>query len=150
MSLNIYRKREEVPEGMKIVDVNDGFFDADTMLEDTELVREILQRIDKAEYNTEAVFNSRSDKFKYLNKACLSTGTKTLLNIISHPDRCFNVIECGNNALEILPQITEGNILFEYPVVAFSGKGTCDIMYRGKHYVDFYEFLQQVYEEEEV
>lgn len=149
MSLNIYRKRNEVPKGMKIVDVNDGFFDADTMIEDTELIREILRTIDKAEYDTEAVFNSRSDKFKHLNKACLSTGTKTLLNIISHPNRCFNVIECGNNALEFLPQITEGNILFEHPVVAFSGNETCDIMYKGVRYTDFYEFLQYVYEEEE-
>ncbi|MDE7307768.1 MAG: DUF4869 domain-containing protein [Lachnospiraceae bacterium] len=62
-------------------------------------------KIDKAEYTTSLTFLERTNILGNLNKSMLSTETKTLLNIINHPDICFNVAECGNNALQFLPKI---------------------------------------------
>ncbi len=46
----------------------------------------------------------------YFNN-CLSTGSKILLNIYRYPELCFNVMECGDNALELLAGIKKDNIL---------------------------------------
>lgn len=79
-----------------------------------------------------------------LNKSMLSTGAKTLLNIVTHQDKCFNVCECGNNALCLLPLIKDGSIYWEVSAVAYTGDGFCDISYNGKIYTDFYKFLESV------
>ena len=86
----------------------------------------------------------RTKELGALNKNMLSTGTKTLLNIIQHPDKCFSVCECGNNALSLLPLITEGSIYWSIPVVAYNGDSACDIICNGKEYKDFYEFLESI------
>lgn len=44
-------------------------------------------------------FYGRTANYGSLRKDYLSSGTKTLLNIISHPDKCFDVCECGGNVL---------------------------------------------------
>ena len=72
------------------------------------------------------------------------TSEKTLLNIIQHPDKCFSVCECGNNVLSLLPLITEGNIYWSIPTVAYTGSSNCDIICNGKEYKDFYKFLESV------
>ncbi len=46
----------------------------------------------------------------YFNN-CLSTGSKILLNLYRYPELCFNVMECGDNALELLAGIKKDNIL---------------------------------------
>jgi hypothetical protein len=74
----------------------------------------------------------------------LSTGTKTLLNILGHPDICFNVCECGNNALCLLPLIQNGNIYWEMPAVVYDENMVCSIKYRGRVYTDFDSFIESV------
>lgn len=148
MGLKIYISVDEVPSGIRVVSNNDLFFNARTLLSDTDLVSDILSVIDKAKYSSDLTFTGRTKELGALNKSMLSTGTKTLLNIISYPDRCFNVVECGNNALQFIPKITEGHILWELPVVVCRNRIECDIDYRGRHYADFHEFLAQVEREE--
>lgn len=148
MSLHIYRSVVEVPSGIRVVNGNDLFFNARTLLSDTALVADILSTVDKAKYNSDLTFIGRTKELGALNKSMLSTGTKTLLNIIAYPDRCFNVVECGINALQFLPKITDGHILWELPVVVCRDRFECDINYRGRNYVDFHEFLAQVEREE--
>lgn len=148
MSLKIYRSVDEVPSGVRVTKRNDLFFNARTIIKNTDLVADILRTIDMAEYNSDLTFIGRTRELGALNKSMLSTGTKTLLNIIAFPDRCFNVVECGNNALQFIPKITEGHILWELPVVVCRDRFECDINYRGRNYVDFHEFLAQVEREE--
>lgn len=143
--LTIYTDLAELnKEGKKLIRVNDLFFNMETNLEDSEIVRRILKTIDKAEYNSDLTFIGRTKSLGALNKNMLSTGTKTLLNILKHPDKCFDVCECGNNALSLLPLIKEGNVYWECPAVSYSGNGECDIYYNGKHFNDFYSFLESV------
>lgn len=143
MSLNVYTDKKLIPRGMNFINFGDMFFDVNTSLSDDDLVRNILWHVDKAKFNNENSFVSRVPNIGALNKSCLSSGTKTLLNIISHPDVCFNVESCGGNALEFIPRITSGNIYWKLPVLNYSGSSECDIILNGgKHYIDVYAFLE--------
>ena len=64
-----------------------------------------------------------------------------LLNIANNTDKCFNMAECGQNVLSLLPLITNGNILWEYPVLHYLGNTECDIKIHNKHFTDFKSFL---------
>lgn len=148
MSLKIYRSVDEVPSEIKVVNSNDSFFNVMTDLTNTELVCNILRTVDKAEFNSNQTFIGRTKELGALHKSMLSTGTKTLINIIQHPEFCFNVVECGNNVLQFIPKITEGHILWELPVAVCRDRPKCDIDYRGRHCAEFLEFLSQVEREE--
>lgn len=140
--LNIYDNREEVPD-IKIIDLNDSYFNLNTFLYDNEFTRTVLRVIDHAEYYSEYAFVSRTKGMGNLTKNMLSTGAKTLFNIYYHPDDCFNVCECGYSALSLLPLIENGNILWEYPATQFRGSvKECSIMFKGKIYKDFTELLR--------
>lgn len=144
MSLIIYTEKKYIPHNLKFININDSFFDVYTQLNDDDLCKDILLKIDKAEYNTPLTFLGRTKALGNLNKSMLSTGTKTLLNIINHPDKCFNVAECGNNALQFLPKIQKGNILWEMPAIAYCGTADCDIILNGIQYYNFYKLLHDI------
>ena len=146
MCLNVYRSKENIPKGMQVIDVNDTFFNAFTELSRTPLVEEILLSIDKAVYTSPLTFEGRTKTLGNLNKSFLSTGTKTLLNIISNPNICFDVCECGNNVLYFLSKIAYGNILWESPVVICAENTSCNICVDDKEFTDFYAFLDYCYE----
>ncbi len=138
MALYIYTDRAKVPEDMKIIDFNDSYFDVFTTIEDTQLVRTILAAVDKAEYHSNKSFIGRTKDLGALNKNMLSTGTKTLLNIIQHPDICFNTIECGANALQFLPLIKNGNVIWKVPVLPTIPDGSSSFILN--HYMQFSNF----------
>lgn len=140
MSLYIYTRIEDIANGVKLIRNNDSYF-KQTMLEDTPLVRKVLREIDKAEYSSPLYFVGRDKNMGALNKSCLSTGCKTLLNIIQNPDICFDVIECGPNALELLPEITNGTILWQVPTLVFDSSCDCDIVSNNRHFSNFGDFL---------
>lgn len=143
--LKIYTSIEDVQKDNKeLIRINDSFFNSETSIIDSLLVRDILTLIDKAEYNSDLTFIGRTKKLGALNKNMLSTGTKTLLNILSFPDICFDVCECGDNALSFLPKIREGNILWELPIAIYQGEPACDIECNGQHFTNFYKFLESV------
>ena len=54
-----------------------------------------------------------------LNIDKLSTGCKTLLNIFYNPDIIFDIRECGENALDLIYALPEGNIYCDYPLISF-------------------------------
>ncbi len=140
MSLNIYTRLEDIPGSIKLIRNNDSYF-KQTILQDTPLVREVLKEIDKAEYSSPLYFIGRDKNLGALNKSCLSTGCKTLLNIIQNPDTCFDVMECGPNALALLPKIRNGNILWQIPTLASDISCDCDIVSKNKHFSNFSDFL---------
>ena len=148
MSLNVYLTREEVPSGMTIIDSSDIHFNAFGRLTNSEFEKNVLKEVDLAEYNSESTFIGRTKKLGGLFIDKLSTGTKTLLNIVSFPRMCFNVIECGRNSLEFLCDLHEGNVLWERPVLLpMRDDESCDIMCRGIHFTNIYDFLDYEWEE---
>lgn len=147
MSLHIYHHKKDIPETVKYIACNDVFFNGATTIPDTEFATKVLSAIDQAKRVTATTFEPRVKDFGNLFIEHLSTGCKTLLNIISHPEMCFNVNECGNNALQFLPEITEGSIYWRVPSCLYKGDGACDIIFCGKHFTDFYDFLDYCREE---
>jgi hypothetical protein len=145
MSLMVYSNLEDVKKsGKTLVRLNDLYFDTETTLSDDNITSIILKTVDKASYNSKQTFRGRDESLGALNKSMLSTGTKTLLNILEHPDVCFDVCECGNNALCLLPLIKNGNIYWKVPVAVYDKNIDCDIQYEGSHYTDFDSFIESV------
>ena len=140
MCLRIYTDKKEIPPNIKFVDYNDMFFNGG-ILQSDKISKLVMQKIDGAEYGTENTFIGRDKSLGKLNKEHLSTGCKTLLNIVANPDKCFDVIECGPNALQLLPLIKDGNIYWNVPVLHYVGNADCDIRIHDKHFTDFREFL---------
>ncbi len=146
--LKVYRAPDDVPNGIRIVRDNDEYFNYNTLLQDNALTRDILSTIDKAEYISELTILGRTKSLGALNKQVLSTGTKTLLNILGSSSDCFDLRECGDNVLRFLPRVTDGHVIWDMPCLAYCGDPDCDIEYKGKRYRDFYEFLGTVEKEE--
>ena len=142
MSLHVYINRKEIPKGMIVVDDNDVFFNGHTILNNSDFEKEVLRKIDKATYRSPRSFNGRSNLFGDLDRNLLSTGTKTLLNIEKNEGVCFNTIECGMNALSMIRNIKSGNILIEHRcILYYEDDEDCDIIFEGKRYLNFYDFL---------
>ena len=146
--LNFYDKRDNINPIMS----NDIFFNAHTKIQDLDIVKDILKIVDKAERLSDLTFIGRSNKFGPLDKQCLSTGTKTLLNIIQYKEKCFNISECGINVLELLP-LLDGNVYCNHYInfpITKENKNS-QIKYRGKLFsnlIDFNEYYEEVYNEE--
>ncbi len=108
--LNIYVGEQNIPENMVIVRDNESGF-LDTVLEDTEIVRSILNNVEHAVYCDEASF---IDRFGYkLYSEFLSTSTKTLLNVNYQTDKIFYGGEMGTSALRELLRLEQGNVYFD-------------------------------------
>ena len=151
MSLNIYRTKEELRKnGIECEMSNDLFFNKNTFINNNDFVKTILRKIDKADYYSDTMFVGRTKDWGNINKNHLSTGTKTLLNILSYPEKCFSLEECGSNALDFVPKIKEGNVLWEC-IVLFpeDDDESCDIKYKGKKYTNIYDFLDDVRRDDE-
>lgn len=141
MSLFIYTKQQDIPDSMQFVNYNDIFFDS-IPLDDSEVSKEILKKIDNAEYSSPNTFVGRDVSLGNLNKNLLSTGCKTMLNVANKPDICFDVIECGQNALEVLPLIKNGNILWKNPALHLLNDSDCDICVDNKKFTRFSQVLE--------
>lgn len=65
----------------------------------------------------------------------ISTGCKTVLNVMYNPRLCFSTIECGTNALWKIIRMNEGRIIY-YPRPFHGELLHCNIIYRNKHYTN--------------
>ena len=146
MSLCIYTSAQDVPGYLgRVINYNDLYFDGQ-VLEDTILIRKVLAAVDKAEYVSSTMILGRDRDLGALNKSCLGTGCKALLNIILSPSKCFDVIECGVNVLQLLPLITTGHVLWREPALPRVIIQDCDIKYKDIVYHNFIDFLDKAEE----
>lgn len=142
MSLNLYLRRSDCPADM--VDVNDFYFNMYGRLQDIELVRKFLHDIDDAEYNSATSVHSLWCNGDIITIDKLSTGLKTLLNIVQFPDVCFSLKECGRNVLRLLPLIRNGNAYWGNQCITILDNYDCDIMCDGYKFSKFLDFLNYV------
>ena len=142
--LNFYDHLEDIPHNIQIIKSNDAFFNAFSIISDDEFSTTVLKHIDKAIRVSDFTFIGRNPEFGSLFKNFLSTGAKTLLNIKQHPDLCFNIIECGVNALELLPFIREGYVYsLDYVDIYTNDLNKhCNILYRGDIYTNLSNFIR--------
>lgn len=144
MSLHIITDRDELAKsGVKYIECNDIYFNS-VQLKDNEITRCILQYIDKAQYSSPYTFISRDSTLGDLNKSLLSTGCKTILNILYNPNICFDIAECGQNALEALSLLDSGIVYWDKPTLFLLHDTDCNILYNGKQYSKYKSFLDEV------
>ena len=70
----------------------------------------VIRRVDKSELDTQRMrIIPRYDKGIYIKLTELSTGCKTVLNIMENNSRCFYLGECGKNAFGEILRLNNGN-----------------------------------------
>ncbi len=138
--IKIY-KRKGIPDSMELIDINDQYFNKYTADKLDENASEIIEKIDKSKMIDKYSISSRFDGTK-LNIDKLSTGCKTVLNIMYNNEKVFNVAECGENALSVIYALKHGNIFCDYPMIAFDMKNVEAIDSKGTHVFSDYEELK--------
>jgi len=135
-------KRELKSKTLDLVILNDIFFNKVTveLLDDD--AANIIESIDHSVWINKYQFKSRFDS-SVLNIDKLSTGCKTALNIMYNPDKIFNICECGDNALDVIYSLTEGNVYCAYPFISFDMKKVIVCDEHGEHEIDDYEELKE-------
>ncbi len=124
--IKIYKKNA-IPKSMELVSLNDLYFNKYTVdLLDKKAVK-IIEQIDDSEMISQYTIKSRFDG-SVLNIDKLSTGCKTVLNIMYNQDKVFDIRECGDNALDAIYALAEGNVYCDYPFISFEMKAViaCD------------------------
>ena len=119
MSLNIYINESSIPSTLTYVFNNDALFEYDwlnkAILKGNKVVLKVMQDIDGAK-SVDGL--EMTDRFgnKNISTVHLSTGAKTIINIINHQNYCISLIECGTNAVRRALQLKEGTILLSYAI----------------------------------
>lgn len=141
MSLIIYINEEDIPRDTKVCMFNDRYFNGNTLLSGSEDCKAALWAIDKAVYNSESTFIGRNPSIGALYREYLSTGCKTVINIIQHPDICFTARECGQNAKEFILTLTEGQVLWSYGQLDIDDDISCDVVCNNIHFNNIGELI---------
>lgn len=116
--ITIYKDKKDIPKSMEYVELNDVFFNQNTVLKLDGKANSIVEQIDDSKidgkYKIKSKFNGVT-----LDIDCLSTGCKTVLNVLYFPDKVFCLKECGDNALEVLYGLAQGTVYSDYAVIPF-------------------------------
>ena len=103
---------------MELISFNDIYFNKYTAQMLDEKAKNIIEIIDNSQMVDRYTIRSRFND-TILNTDKLSTGCKTVLNIIYNPDKVFDICECGDNALDVIYSLAEGNVYCSYPFISF-------------------------------
>ena len=138
----IYKDKKDIPQNVEYVELNDIYFNQNTVLKLDERAKKIIEQIDGAKlvskYKIESKFNG-----VILNIDCLSTGCKTVLNVLYNPNKVFCLKECGNNALKILYELSQGMVYSDYALIPFDIETMEVYVGREKNRIDDYEELKE-------
>ncbi len=141
-------KKKTVPKAMELIRMNDVFFNQQTVSLLDERAGAIIQAIDHSRMLSPFTISSRFDGTT-LNIDKLSTGCKTALNILFNPDKIFDIRECGDNALDVIYALPEGNVYCDYPLISFEMDRAYVFGKKGKREIDSYEALKEWWSDED-
>ncbi len=146
--ITIYKNKKDIPQGVEYIELNDIYFNQNTVLKLDERAKKIIEQIDNAKlvskYKIVSKFNS-----VILDIDCLSTGCKTVLNVLYNPEKVFCLKECGNNALEILYQLEKGMVYSDYALIPFNINVVVKCVSKTEQRIDDYEELKEWWNNEE-
>lgn len=145
--LTIYKNKTDIPPRMEYVELNDFFFNQNTAVQLDDRADKILMRVDRVKragkFKVESKFND-----VILDVDQLSTGCKTVLNVMYFPDKVFCMKECGENALEVLFELGNGSVYSDYMLIPFNMKAVEAVSASGKTVIKSYEELKGWWESE--
>lgn len=116
--ITIYKNKKDIPQNKEYIELNDVFFNKNTVLVLDEHAEEIVEQIDGAKLDGKFKIKSKFNEVT-LDVDCLSTGCKTVLNVFYFPEKVFCMKECGDNALEVLYALENGGVYSNYAVIPF-------------------------------
>lgn len=146
--ITIFKNKNDIPQDMEYVELNDIFFNQNTALKLDEKAEKIIETIDGAKLISKFKMRSKFNDI-VLDVDKLSAGCKTVLNVIYNPDKVFCLKECGNNALEILYGLAAGNVYSDYALIPFEMDAVNVQTSLGKKEIFDYEELKEWWSYEE-
>ena len=114
----IYKHKKDMPQELEYVELNDVFFNQNTVSRLDDRAKKIVECVDGSKMISKYKIESKFNRV-ILDIDCLSTGCKTVLNVLYYPDKIFCMKECGDNALEMLYSLKQGRVYSEYAVIPF-------------------------------
>ena len=146
--ITVFKNKKDIPQDMEYVELNDVYFNQNTALKLDEKAEKIIETIDGAKLIGKFKMRSKFNDI-VLDVDKLSTGCKTVLNVLYNPDKVFCLKECGNNALEILFGLNAGNVYSDYALIPFEMDTVNVQTSLGKKMICDYEELKEWWNNEE-
>ncbi len=141
-------KIKTIPKDMDLIKLNDVFFNKYTVEKLDKKAEEIIKKIDQSQLVNKYTIKPRFDG-GILNIDKLSTGCKTVLNIIYNTDKVFDIRECGENALDVIYTLEEGNITCDYPLISFEMTKVIAVGKKSNLEFDSYDALKEWWSDED-
>lgn len=116
--ITIYKNKNDIPQDMEYIELNDVYFNQKTASILDERAEKIIEEIDGSMRVGKYKIRSRFDDI-IIDIDKLSAGCKTALNVLYNPDKIFCLKECGNNALEVVYSLEQGNVYSDYALIPF-------------------------------
>ncbi len=116
--ITIYKNKKDIPQNMEYIELNDVYFNQKTASILDERAEKIIEEIDGSMRVGKYKIRSRFDDI-IIDIDKLSAGCKTALNVLYNPDKIFCLKECGNNALEVVYSLEQGNVYSDYAMIPF-------------------------------
>ena len=116
--ITIYKNKKDIPQDMEYIELNDVYFNQKTASILDERAEKIIEEIDGSMQVGKYKIRSRFDDI-IIDIDKLSAGCKTALNVLYNPDKIFCLKECGNNALEVVYSLEQGNVYSDYALIPF-------------------------------
>lgn len=140
--ITIYKDKKDIPPDMEYVEWNDLFFNRYTAGKLDIGAAKWIKQIDGVElagrYQIRSKFNGT-----VIDIDCLSTGCKTVLNVLYFPEKVFCIKECGENALEVLYQLEQGAVYSDYAMIPFESVRVRVVFGKKESILDDYEKLKE-------
>ena len=146
--ITIFKDKKDITQDMEYVELNDLFFNQNTVSLIDERAEEIIETIDDSKLIGKYKISSRFNDVA-LDIDRLSAGCKTVLNVLYNPDKVFCLKECGNNALEVLYGLERGYVCSEYALIPFGVDSVAVQTKTGKRVISDYEELKEWWDNEE-
>lgn len=138
-------KKKRIP--YEIISLNDMYFNKYTVNLLDDRAKNVVAAIDDSELIDNYTMRSRFDN-TLLNTDKLSSGCKTVLNIMYNPDKVFDLRECGENALDFIYSLENGMVYCEYPMISFDMKEVKVYDSSNEHVICDYDELKAWWENE--
>ncbi len=140
--ITIFKDKNDIPKDMEYVELNDIYFNQNTARKLDDRAKKVIEIIDGAKLiGKYKIYSKFNDVVLDIDK--LSSGCKTVLNVLYNPDKVFCLKECGNNALEVLYTLDAGNVYSDYALIPLEMAAVCVQTSVGKKEICDYEELKE-------
>ncbi len=116
--ITIFKDKKDIPSDKEYIELNDVFFNQNTVAKLDERANTIIEKIDNSKLLSKYKICSRFNDV-ILDIDRLSVGCKTVLNVLYYPEKVFCLKECGNNALEEIYGLDKGSVYSDYSLIPF-------------------------------